>query len=196
MHHSLLARTLEQIWPPPAWRLPVLLLSAFMAGLGALVLHLARATSYLSDDPVTCMNCHVMSPQYATWQRSSHNRAAGCNDCHVPHISFFRHYAFKAQDGLRHSFMFTFRLEPQVIRIKSAGAAVVAENCVRCHQQLVERLPMYANCVSSGRCSKDAKRCVACHQETPHGRVNSLGSTPMARVPRLTPAAPEWLMKR
>ncbi|NLP11358.1 cytochrome c nitrite reductase small subunit [bacterium] len=169
---------------------------ALMAGLGALVIHLARATSYLSDDPATCMNCHVMSPQYATWQRSSHSRVAGCNDCHVPHTSFFRHYAFKAQDGLRHSFMFTFRLEPQVIRIKSAGAAVVAENCIRCHQQLVERLPMYANWKSRGPCSQDAKRCVACHQETPHGRVNSLGSTPMARVPRLTPAAPEWLMKR
>lgn len=179
--------------PPPSWQVPVLLLLAVLAGLGGLVIHLARVTSYFSDAPQTCMNCHVMSPQYATWQRSSHARVATCNDCHVPHDSFIRHYSFKARDGLRHAFMFTFRLEPQIIRIHEAGATVVQENCIRCHRHLVERLPMYRFAAAAPAAAVAEKKCVACHEETPHGRVNNLASTPMARVPRLTPAMPRWL---
>lgn len=181
--------------PPPQWRLPVLLLLAILAGLGGLTVHLARATSYLSDEPITCLNCHVMRPQFASWQRSSHTRVATCNDCHVPHDSFIRHYSFKAKDGLRHAFMFTFRLEPQVIRIKSAGAGVVQENCIRCHRQLVEQLPMYQFAASGLHSTETGKSCVECHIGTPHGRVNSLASVPMVRVPRLTPVAPAWLME-
>ncbi len=188
-------RLIALLLPPARWRLPVALMLGLLAGLSGLTLHLARATSYLSDDPVTCLNCHVMRPQFATWQRSSHTRVAGCNDCHVPHDSFIRHYSFKARDGLRHAFMFTFRLEPQVIRIKSAGAAVVRENCIRCHRQLVEPLPMYRFAAAGPRASTPEKSCVACHTGTPHGRVNGLASVPMVRVPRLTPAAPAWLLR-
>ena len=190
-----LRHLIRQISPPPKWRIPVLFLLALLTGLGGLTLHLARATSYFSDDPLTCLNCHVMRSQFATWQRSSHTRVATCNDCHVPHDSFIRHYAFKAQDGLRHAFMFTFRLEPQVIRIKSAGGGVVRENCIRCHRQLVEQLPMYKFAAASPRHRMPDKSCVECHAGTPHGRVNSLASVPMVRVPRLTPAAPAWLMQ-
>jgi len=188
-------RLLERIMPPPRWRLPVVVLFGLLAGLGGLTLRLARATSYLSDDPITCLNCHVMRPQYATWQRSSHTRVASCNDCHVPHDTFIRHYGFKARDGLRHAFMFTFRLEPQVIRIKPAGAAVVRENCIRCHRQLVEQLPMYRFAAASPRAGAPAQGCIACHAATPHGLVNGLASVPMARLPRLTPAAPAWLLQ-
>ena len=189
------SRLIKPVWPPPPqWRLPVALLSGLLFGLGGLTMHLARVTSYFSDDPITCMNCHVMRPQFATWQRSSHARVATCNDCHVPQDCFVRHYAFKAQDGLRHAFMFTFRLEPQVIHIKSAGASVVRENCIRCHRQLVEQLLMYQFAAAGIRSQVPEKSCVSCHAGTPHGRVNSLASVPMARVPRLTPAAPAWLM--
>jgi len=37
------------------------------------------------------------------------------------------------------------------------------------------------------------KSCWDCHRETPHGRVNSLASTPYARVPKLNPILPDWL---
>jgi cytochrome c nitrite reductase small subunit len=39
------------------------------------------------------------------------------------------------------------------------------------------------------------KYCWECHRQTPHGRVNSLSSTPYARVPALEPVVPEWLDK-
>ncbi|MBN2355546.1 cytochrome c nitrite reductase small subunit [candidate division KSB1 bacterium] len=175
-------------------RLLVLFLTALFAGLSGLIVHLARATSYLSDDPEACMNCHVMSPQYASWQRGSHARVAHCNDCHVPHDNFIRHYFFKASDGLRHATVFTLRLEPQVIRIKSAGMKVVQENCIRCHRPLVDQTELMQMSpvmfTSLAPTPVSDKKCWDCHLETPHGRVNSLASFPLARVPRLKPALP------
>ena len=178
--------------PPDEWRLVVNLLLAIFIGIGFLAVYISNAPSYLSDRPETCMNCHVMAPQYATWQRSSHARVTVCNDCHVPHDNFFRKYAFKAQDGLRHATMFTLRLEPQVIHIKEAGVKVVQENCIRCHSSLV-------NDVSAHRVTGDnylkgeGRLCWQCHRETPHGRVNSLASVPYARVPRLSSVIPQWM---
>ena len=178
--------------PPDEWRLLVNLLLAVILGIGCLAVYISNAPSYLSDKPETCMNCHVMSPQFATWQRSSHARVTVCNDCHVPHDNFLRKYAFKAQDGLRHATMFTLRLEPQVIHIKEAGVKVVQENCIRCHSSLV-------NDVSAHRVTGDnymngeGRLCWQCHRETPHGRVNSLASVPYARIPRLTSVIPQWI---
>ena len=113
--------------PPPQWRVPVIVAVAVIIGLGFVILHISNASSYLSNDPRACINCHVMTAQYASWERSSHARVATCNDCHVPHDNPISTYAFKASDGMRHAFMFTFRLEPQVIRIKEAGINVVQE---------------------------------------------------------------------
>jgi cytochrome c nitrite reductase small subunit len=185
-------RLIDFFIPPPEWRLPVYLALGVLGGLGVLVLYISNAVSYLSNDPRACVNCHVMAPQYATWQRGSHGRATTCNDCHVPHDNIIRTYAFKASDGLRHATMFTLRMEPQVIQIKDAGVSVVQENCIRCHDNLVHE-------VSSGSLTAmnahagEGLLCWQCHREVPHGRVNSLASTPYARVPRLGPIAPEWL---
>lgn len=175
--------------PPKAWIAPIIVLSGVLIGATLAIVHVSRATSYMSDDPRACINCHIMDPQYATWQHGSHGRFTTCNDCHVPHDSVFRKYFFKAKDGSRHSSMFMLRLEPQVIRIHEEGANVVMENCLRCHGNLVGGTQDYA-----GGVHKDTTRkCWECHRETPHGRVNSLASTPNARIPGLAPAVPAWL---
>jgi cytochrome c nitrite reductase small subunit len=134
-----------------------------------------------------------MAPQYATWQHSSHRRVATCTDCHVPHDNIFRKYFFKASDGMRHAYMFTFRLEPQVIRIKDAGRSVVQENCIRCHTDQVGRVTIGTVTLEGSRHGRGLL-CWDCHRETPHGIVNSLASTPYARVPRLTPVLPDWMI--
>jgi cytochrome c nitrite reductase small subunit len=134
-----LKRILTVFRPPKEWRILVTLLLGIFIGVILFILHAARATSYLSDDPKACVNCHVMAPQYATWERGSHGKVTNCNDCHVPQDNFVNKYLFKASDGLRHSFMFTFRLEPQVIQIKEAGKKAVQQNCIRCHSMLFIR---------------------------------------------------------
>lgn len=180
--------------PPGDWRWAVNLLLAVFIGIGCLAFYISNAPSYLSDKPETCMNCHVMAPQFATWQHSSHARVAVCNDCHVPHDNVIRKYLFKAQDGMRHASMFTFRLEPQVIQIKEAGIKVVQENCIRCHTSLVERVSVH-RVTGDNYKEGEGRLCWQCHRETPHGRVNSLASVPYARVPRLSPVVPKWIEK-
>lgn len=174
--------------PPPQWKVPVILVTGVLFGLVGMTLHISRATSYLTDSPEACVNCHIMAPQYASWQHGSHGRFTTCNDCHVPQ-DLLRKYAFKAYDGSRHAFMFTFKLEPQVIRMHSPGQRVVQENCVRCHGEFMETTLAVAGSVHA-----EGGRCWDCHREVPHGRVNSLASAPHAQVPSPQPIRlPAWL---
>ena len=59
--------------PPPGWKTPVIILLGIIAGLALHIFYVSNAVSYLSNDPETCINCHVMYPQYATWERGSHD---------------------------------------------------------------------------------------------------------------------------
>ena len=178
--------------PPATWRFIVLILLGIFFGLVLLTLHVGRATSYLSDEPSACVNCHVMAPYFATWQNSSHARFTVCNDCHVPQNNVFEKYFFKASDGLRHSYMFTFRLEPQVIRIHEAGRNAVQNNCIRCHSEQIHPISVRAITAQSVQ-EHGEGYCWDCHRETPHGRVNSLTSTPFARTPQLSAPYPDWM---
>jgi len=183
---------INSIKPPSGWRTVVILSLGVLPGLVLLTLHLGRATSYLSDKPETCVNCHVMTPYYATWQNGSHGRVTVCNDCHVPHDNILKKYLFKAADGMRHSYVFTFRLEPQVIRIKEAGRNAVQQNCIRCHTNTIH--PISLRAISNQSIQEEGEGyCWDCHREVPHGRVNSLSSTPYARVPGLSNPVPEWM---
>jgi cytochrome c nitrite reductase small subunit len=176
---SLLLRSLFTLaFIPAGWRLPTFAVLGVAAGLGLLLVRVSEMPSYLSDDPHACINCHIMRPQYATWEHSSHRLNATCNDCHVPHDSIIRKYAFKAKDGLRHATIFTLRTEPQAIQATRESSAVINENCRRCHEQFVRTSFMLVN---SGRA------CTDCHEIVPHGDMRSLSITPNALVPRLAP---------
>jgi cytochrome c nitrite reductase small subunit len=171
----------------PGWRPAGFLTIGMTAGMGLFVLHISRAASYLSDNPETCMNCHVMTTEFVTWQHSSHAGVATCNDCHVPHTSLPAKYAFKAEDGLWHSTVFTMRWEPQAIRLSARAEPVVEDNCRRCHAQVVEN-------VSPAEHRSGDLRCWECHREVPHGSVRSLSATPGVFQPRL-PAMQNPLQK-
>ncbi|MCZ7613837.1 MAG: hypothetical protein M5T52_09950 [Ignavibacteriaceae bacterium] len=93
---------------------------------------------------------------------------------------------------MRHSYMFTFRLEPQVIRIHKAGRNAVQRNCVRCHSEQIH--PISVRAITAQSIQEEGQGyCWDCHRETPHGRVNSLTSTPFARTPQLSAPYPEWI---
>ncbi len=164
-------------------RLSAMAALGVLVGLAACVARISHAGSYISDDPRACINCHIMFPEYATWMHSSHARVAHCNDCHVPHDSIVSKFYFKAKDGLRHSAMFTLRLEPQVIQAIPESKHVIQGNCVRCHTAVLEEAftPLHG--------SFD-RACIDCHREVPHGREHSLSSTPNAAVPGLSPVLP------
>jgi cytochrome c nitrite reductase small subunit len=185
-------RFIRFLIPPDRWKLPVIILLGIIAGLGIYILRISKAHSYLSDKPETCVNCHIMAPQYATWNHSSHREWANCNDCHVPHDNVFLTYYFKAKDGLRHAKVFTLRDEPQVIRIKQDGIEVVQQNCIRCHSHLITDVRVLATDSDVHDFRRD-RLCWECHIEVPHGRVNSLSSVPYARVPVPGSPVPQWI---
>lgn len=183
---------INKFLPPPRWQFPVIVLTGILTGLLFYILYISNAVSYLSDKPETCINCHIMIPQYATWQNSSHGRFTSCNDCHVPQDNIIRKYLFKASDGLRHATIFTLRAEPQVIQIKEAGKMAVQENCVRCHSNVIH--PVSLRGLGANPIHENGERfCWDCHREVPHGRVHSLSSTPYAQVPGLNKAVPDWI---
>jgi cytochrome c nitrite reductase small subunit len=183
---------IQNLLPPDRWKVPVLITSGILVGILAFLFHISRASSYLSDKAETCVNCHIMAPQYATWSHSSHREEAHCNDCHVPHNNVLNKYYFKAKDGLRHATVFTMRAEPQVIFIKEAGKKVVQNNCIRCHKYLITDSRLL-NFTDENKNAREERQCWECHQETPHGRVNSLSSVPNARVPLPESPVPEWM---
>ena len=169
-----------------------MVISSILLGIFLFTLYVSKAHSYLSDNPKTCTNCHLMAPQYATWNLSSHREVAHCNDCHVPHNNVFNKYYFKAKDGMRHATIFTLRKEPQVIFIREEGAEVVHNNCIRCHSKLLTD-PKLASIIADHNVHRTDRKCWECHREVPHGRVNSLSSVPNARVPLPESPVPSWI---
>lgn len=173
-------------------------LCGVIVGLVALFMYLLRMHTYIiGDDPAACINCHIMSPYYATWSHSSHARDATCNDCHVPNGNILAHYAFKGIDGMKHVAYFVTRSEHQTIEAETMSDEVIMDNCIRCHKQLNQEF------VKTGRIDyMEAKRgeglaCWDCHRNVPHAGKNSLSSTPNAEYVEPMPPSPvpAWLQK-
>ncbi|MBN2611250.1 MAG: cytochrome c nitrite reductase small subunit [Bacteroidales bacterium] len=185
-------KILNRLVPPDNWKFPVIIMLGIFSGLGLYTVYISKAPSYLSDNPKTCVNCHIMAPQYATWSHSSHRENTHCNDCHVPHNNVINKYYFKAKDGMRHATIFTLRAEPQVIQIKEEGREAVHSNCIRCHDPLLTDAKMH-HYDQDFNSQRKERLCQDCHRETPHGRVNSLASAPWARTPLPESPVPGWL---
>lgn len=185
---------IKKILPPKRWQLPVAILTGILVGTLGALFQLSNASSYLSDDPRACVNCHVMTSHYATWMHSSHREKTNCNDCHVPHDNVLNKYYFKAKDGMRHATVFTMRTYKQAIRIKEAGKSVVQQNCIRCHEYQVNAVSA-ANVTGKNYKEGEGMLCWGCHREVPHGNINSQASTPHAYVPDQNKIVPEWIEK-
>ena len=179
-------------------KVALLVTGGIVMGLVGLFMYMLRMHTYIiGDDPAACVNCHIMSPYYATWSHSSHGRDATCNDCHVPHQNLFMKYFFKGKDGMKHVAYFVTHSEHQAINAEDASAQVIMDNCIRCHTQLNREF------VTTGRIDYmmakrgEGKACWDCHREVPHGGVNSLSSTPYAetQVPLPSSPVPEWLQR-
>ncbi len=182
-------------WIPNKLILPFFVAGGLLAGLGAYATYMSRAHSYLSDDPSACVNCHIMTPYYQSWNHSSHARWTNCNDCHVPHNNVISKYAFKAKDGLYHAAVFTMRDEPQVIRPRDESSNVIMENCIRCHTQLNTDFVQTGMITYTEAKNGQGKACWDCHTQVPHTKVSNLASSPNAIVPLPESPVPDWLKK-
>jgi cytochrome c nitrite reductase small subunit len=109
------------------------------AGVGGYTFVYARGSSYLTDDPAACANCHVMREYYVAWQRSSHRSVAVCNDCHTP-PGLVAKYATKARNGFWHSYAFTTGDFPDNMQATAHNQVVAAASCEKCHAALTQAL--------------------------------------------------------
>lgn len=180
------------------WRTVAVFFIAVITGLGMFMTKEAELVSYMSDDPLACVNCHVMTPVYNSWMHSSHREWASCNDCHVPHNNIFNMYYFKAKDGLFHASVFTARAEPEVMFMRKESQEVVQNNCIRCHVQQVTQVK-YDGYIKDHAKNRTERQCWSCHQEVPHGTVHGISTIKnnIAPLPIDTEEAviPNWLEK-
>ncbi|NJL95488.1 MAG: cytochrome c nitrite reductase small subunit [Anaerolineae bacterium] len=131
-----------------------------LGGLGLFTFRHAKGDSYFSNDPEACINCHVMREQYDSWNHSSHQNVATCNDCHTPHDTVGK-YTTKAINGWNHSLAFTLGNYPENIQIREFNAEIVRSNCIECHSNVVSQMvtdPAHAETLD----------CVACHGNVGH----------------------------
>ena len=152
------------------WRIPgiVAIAVGVLLGVGLFTFQYAEGLSYLSADPRACVNCHIMQPQFDSWQKSSHHDVAVCVDCHLPH-DFVGKYLAKAENGYHHSRGFTFQDFDEPIMIKEKNARILQANCVACHQDLAH------NMLSGVAGDPDEVQCVHCHRTVGHGEAAGLG---------------------
>ena len=160
---------INRLFPSYKWKVAAVIIGGVIVGGGALFMYMLRAHTYLGDDPAACVNCHIMTPYYATWFHSSHARNATCNDCHVPHENAVKKWTFKGMDGMKHVAAFLTKSEPQVIQAHEASSEVIMNNCIRCHTQLNTEF------VKTGKIDYmmsqvgEGKACWDCHRDVPHG---------------------------
>ena len=136
-----------------------------LGGLGVFAFGYGDGAAYLSNDPASCTNCHVMQSQYDSWTQSSHHAVATCNDCHLPH-NVAGKLLTKADNGLFHSLAFTTNDFHEPIQIKDRNRHVTQQACLYCHDDLV-------NHMLPAQRGGDMLLCVHCHGSVGHGGRDS-----------------------
>jgi cytochrome c nitrite reductase small subunit len=135
-----------------------------LIGVGAFTFGYGKGWSYLSNNPTTCANCHVMQGHYDSWQNSSHRHVAVCNDCHLPH-NHLGALLTEADNGFNHSLAFTLENFHEPIRIKPRNKRVTQGACLACHADIVHQM-----------LPEDPKgevlSCVHCHSDVGHALRN------------------------
>ncbi|MGL4514876.1 MAG: cytochrome c nitrite reductase small subunit [Lacipirellulaceae bacterium] len=131
-------------------------------GLGVVTFGYGEGHAYLGNNPATCANCHVMQESYDSWLKSSHHAVAVCNDCHTPH-DFVGKYLTKADNGFFHSLAFTTGSFKDPIQIKPRNSRIVQDNCVGCHEELVNHL-------LPAEPGGETASCVHCHAGVGHAQ--------------------------
>jgi len=140
------------------WTIAIGVLAGLLMGVGGFTFVYAKGSSYMTNDPAACANCHVMNDYYTQWQRSSHRSVAVCNDCHTPK-GFIPKYVTKARNGFWHSFYFTTGNFPDNIQITPANRTVAADACLKCHEPLTRSM-------SPGHDTPGS--CLKCHGKIGH----------------------------
>jgi len=150
-------------WWPVVGVVPVAfaVMLGIFGGVGLFTFGYGQGTSYLSNDPQACANCHVMQGHYDSWANSSHRHVAVCNDCHLPH-DFAGKWITKADNGFFHSLAFTLENFHEPIQIKPRNRRVTQNACLHCHGDFVRHM-------MPAEPGGTMLACIHCHANVGHG---------------------------
>jgi cytochrome c nitrite reductase small subunit len=140
--------------------IPAALLTAALgvtAGLGGVAFVHGNGSSYLTNDPRACANCHIMQAHYDGWLKSSHHAVATCNDCHTPD-NLVEKVLVKGWNGARHSVAFTLGHFPDALQPRPQDIELLDRQCRRCHAEMLLSMPNGGANVN----------CVRCHDSVGH----------------------------
>lgn len=147
-------------WAVRALALGVATAFGVLGGLGAFTFGYGDGTAYLTNNPASCANCHVMRDPFDSWVKSSHKDVATCNDCHLPH-DFAGKWFTKVDNGFFHSLAFTTDDFHEPIQIKPRNRRVIQNSCLHCHADFVN--PMLPT-----QPGGQVQWCVHCHSDVGH----------------------------
>jgi cytochrome c nitrite reductase small subunit len=139
----------------------VLIAAAIFALLGLFVAFGPPGLYAKSESPEFCGSCHVLQPEYETWFHSGAHQNIKCIDCHLPNDNLANHLFWKSVDGVKDSLAFHTGRVSETIRISAHGAAVVQNNCQRCHAEIVSRI-------------HEDRRCWDCHRRMTHRQTGAI----------------------
>jgi cytochrome c nitrite reductase small subunit len=139
----------------------VLIAAAIFALLGLFVAFGPPGLYAKSESPEFCGSCHVLQPEYETWFHSGAHHNIKCVDCHLPNNNLANHLFWKSVDGVKDSLAFHTGRVSETIRISAHGAAVVQNNCQRCHAEIISRVTL-------------DRRCWDCHRRMTHRQTGAI----------------------
>ncbi len=124
----------------------------------------------LTGQPAICSMCHMMKPEYYTWQWSSHS-GTGCTGCHVPPgpAGLLKSYPARARNLY---LMLSGSYVSPIVKLSPIPDGA----CERCHKLAPDE--------SGGRIlaahgvhKKMGVSCIKCHSGIAHGRISERGIT-------------------
>lgn len=159
---------LSDIWTN---RQRILKYSLITAGVLALVVLATVTATIATSTPRFCATCHVMKPEYVTWQASSHSKVS-CVDCHVkPGLVNAVVHKTEAAKELYKYVTKTYELPIMMTE------QIDNDRCLKCHN-LKRRITATGDLVIPHK-KHQAKNvaCIKCHQGVAHGKIASRGVT-------------------
>lgn len=131
------------------------------------VMFLNYAPVLRGNEAQACTRCHSMTPEYMTWQQSSHAQFQ-CKDCH-------------REEGVTNFFKYQIRIISDFFSsgdnsVKPVASASMPDSvCLRCHSQNRKYSPFSDTIIPHKKHMENGVRCVQCHAGIAHGRIAERG---------------------
>ncbi|HWI54330.1 MAG TPA: NapC/NirT family cytochrome c, partial [Desulfobacteria bacterium] len=150
----------------------ILKFTILTVGVLAVMFLLALGITYGTSFPKFCASCHIMKPEFATWEASSHSQV-DCVACHVDSgvVNALKHKAVATKELYKYVTK-TYELPIHMTE------TIPDDRCLKCHSLKRKVSPSSTDLYIPHEKHHDNKiACVKCHQGVAHGKIASRGMT-------------------